>query len=171
MPPPDSVTDEERHDIWDQWLNGDSINRIHEYQVGELPKRAIKAVLDDEPPPSIRTDARWIHGGRFFWISVSHGAPKASDGQIMAFVIAKMPYRMTQRAFSQGVRAIRRDFRVLHPQADLDLGVIEGVEAEVALRFVSDRGYRGWSMDGEGAIAPLSLAEPDEAPRGPGIGR
>lgn len=170
MQPPVSVTDKERHDIWDRWLDGDTISRIHRYQAGELSRGAIKAVLDDEPPTPIKNDARWIHGGRFFWISVSHGCPKASDGEAMVFVIAKMPYRMTQRAFVRGVRAIRQDFRALHPQADLALGVIEGIEAEVAVRFVANRGFHGWSMDAEGTIAPLSLAEPEEAPRGPGSG-
>ncbi len=171
MPSTDHVTEAERHEIWNQWLDGDTVSRIHSYQAGELSKSAIKAVLDDEPPTAIRNDARWIHGGRFFWISVSHGYPKAADGQDMAFVIAKMPYRMTQRAFARGVRAIRRDFKELHPQADLTLGVIEGIEAEVAMKLVANRGFHGWSMDEEGSIAPLTFVEPDETPRGPGIGR
>lgn len=162
MPSTAHVSDNDRHDIWNQWLDGDTVNRIHAYQAGDLSRGVIKAVLDEEPPDSIRNDARLVHGGRFFWISVSHHYPKAADDKEMVFVIVKMPYRMTGRMFSKGVRAVRREFRELHPESDLSLGVLEGVDAEAAIRFVGRKGFYAWSMDEEGSVSRFAISPGDE---------
>ena len=169
MPSTAHVSAEQRHAIWNEWLDGDTVNRIHRYQVGELSKAVIKTVLDEEPPESIMNDARLVHGGRFFWISVSHSYPKTADGEKMVFVVAKMPYRMPGKAFASGLRAIRRDFRTLHPESDLNLGVVEGIEAEVALKFLNSKGFLGWSMEVEGSISRLLPSEPEDAPTGLGM--
>lgn len=171
MPSTAHVTDGERRAIWNEWLNGDSLKSIQEYQAGELSLAVIKAVLSEGPPEAIKADDRFVHGARFFWISVSseHLCPKSPDGGDIAFAVGRMPLRVSKRAFTKGVTAIRTAFRADHPTSDLALEIIEEVEADVALKFVTERGFPGWSMDEEGSITSLAPAEPDQAPAGSGL--
>jgi len=162
----DGVSDQDRHEIWDCWLDGCSVNYIREYKVSEYSRDVLKAVLDEEPPESIRTDDRYVHNGRFFWIAAS-GVTSSVTGEELAFVVAKMPNRIGNTAFSRGLKAIARDLVGLYPGARSDIHAIDALEARIALRYVNELGCPGWVLDAKGNIERMvaaPAAEPDGGP-------
>jgi len=158
------VSDEDRHEIWDCWLDGCSISYIRELKVTDHSRAVLKSVLAEEPPESIRNDDRYRHGGRFFWIA-AYGPVAPLTGKDFAFVIAKMPNRITNAAYGKGLRAIARDFAGLHPEGSIDIYAVDALDADTALRYVNELGCPGWVLDDKGGIRrmmPSASPEPEQ---------
>lgn len=154
---------------WDSWLNGDSLARIHRYDLEDLTPAKIRDILEGDPPETIRQDLRYRLGGRFFYLMAS-GVRGAADGGEQPFVVVMQPRKVGAVAFRSAIRAIRRDVRGLGPGAGLNLHIVEGLEADVAVRFVNERGYRGYRLDETGAVERVErfdAPEPEPEPAGP----
>lgn len=142
--------------IWSEWLEGESINKIAEYgfdrESGQnFSVRQINTVLAETPPEAITNDLRYIHGVRSFWIS-AEGRMNDVTGKNDAFAVVFCPLRHTSKAFQKAIRAISDDYKTLGESCRLNPYVIEGVEMDVALKFVHEHGYLGWSFDENGEI-------------------
>lgn len=162
-----TMDEADRHQIWNDWLDGDSVNRMHRY-LGHT-RRQIETVLSEDPPAAIRDDHRYVHACRTFWISAEWPEPNPASGERDAFVVVRQPRTVKGDVFVKAVRAIRRDFRQTVPGGDLKIAIIEGVEGDVADKFVR-RGFLGWSFDESGNISRFAVPaspEPDPGEEAP----
>jgi len=165
MPSTEKVTDEERREIWDYWLDGYSLSYMRSDRFeGRHSLAVLKSVLAEEPPETIREDDRYRYGGSFFWI-YAEGLNSPVTGKDLAFVIARMPRRQSQAQFERALRAIEKDFASIHPEAELNTRVFEPIESRFAFRWVNERGCPGWTVHEDGTIermvpAPSADLEP-----------
>lgn len=151
------VSEASKISIWNEWLEGDSINRIAEYAVDvesgqDISVRQVNKVLADPPPEVIANDLRYIHGVRSFWI-YAEGRMNEVTGKRDAFVVVFCPLRHTSKAFQKAIRAISKDYKTYGASCRLNPYVIEGFEMDAALKFVHEHGYLAWSFDENGEIA------------------
>jgi len=147
-----NTSSNDKEKIWDAWLNGDSIQQISFYQ--ELPLRQVKAILADEPPESILKDGRYQRNCLAFWV--------AADPLIMVF----SPRKYTSAVLRKALSDIRRRERVLG--TEIIPHILEGVEVDVAIRMVENRGVRAYHFDNDGEVG-LGIPEVTQTLPNPGI--
>jgi hypothetical protein len=156
---PSKFPDEVRASFWNHWMDGDSPAEIaaHSWSdfhaAGLVDREAssseVRKVLSEDPPESVKSDLRYVHGVRAFWIAAT-GVLDECGTDVRGLVIAFQPYRLAAKAFQKGVRSICREFRSMAPRGVIQPHVIEGVEMDAALRLLHSGRTVGWIIDGEG---------------------
>lgn len=154
-------SEEDRLLAWDRWLDGHSAGSIRRHDLFHLPEATVRGILSGPPPDRIADDLRHRLAARFLWVH-AEGIENPATGTTDAFVVVQSPRSYTAKAFTSAIRAVRRLVREAVPGADLDLGVIQAMEPEVAARFVDERGYRGFRFDESGAATAIDRIGPPQ---------
>ncbi len=145
-----------RHEIWNEWLDGYAATTIARYALdGEtntpVSPAMVKWVIADGPPDTLRDDPRFVYGIRAFWIA-ARGRANELTATEDSFTVVFSPRRYTGKTFLKAVRAIARDYVELSAGGKLDKGVLEGMEVDIAFKFVHDKEYLAWTFNEDGEI-------------------
>lgn len=156
-------------EIWDCHLDGCSVAYIATYKVEGLSRRVIARALAGDVPDRFKDDPRLLPY-RFVWMSINGGTP-LPDGTMAPFVFLKLPRKITEADFRKGCTKLKRALAADMGGATLG-NASEEIEREIVLKFMRDKGYRGWELAEDGAFSPLAIetieAEPAPVVCSPG---
>ncbi|NTF23493.1 hypothetical protein G6L37_34550 [Agrobacterium rubi] len=156
----DDIPEEVVAAVWDDHLNGSRVSEIARYshqhfpishEFRELSAKEVRRVLDRDPPETILSDARYIHGVRAFWMA-AYGTVDEQDIKVEAMIYAFLPPRLNSRNFQKAVRAICRDFKHLSTDGYINPQVMEGIEMETALSMLHSCRTIGWIINDDGSV-------------------
>lgn len=136
---------------WHQRMNGDSDTRIaYDLRVNLAKVRTLFA----QPVPTIvQKDARYLTDKRGVWIS-QQGPDQLLDahGDMAAFLVLMVPWRLTNATLRKGLRAIRAEIRADGRPAFAYGPALEGAPLAALLRMVHHRGYTAWEIAADGTV-------------------
>jgi len=148
-----TVTPEDAEEIWDLKLDGCSVRYIHEFKASHLSRKAIADILNGPVPERFENDERLLPH-RYAWIAAS--GLRDRTGAEIAFVIVRFDRSLTQAAYRKGITKIRKEFAAMSPMGTINARVTEGIETEIARKFVAVRGTPGWDIGLDGSVRPLT---------------
>lgn len=147
--------------FWNWHMEGYTPAEIARYSEADfaaagLPARdchssEVRRVLSETPPQAVLGDLRYVHGVRAFWIAAV-GILDDDRGTAPGMVFVFQPWRLMSKAFQKGVRAVCRDFNANCAAGDINPQVIEGIEMDVAIRMIDDKGVPAWIVSDDGSV-------------------